>query len=125
MRRGDGIPLGVSAVILVLICSACVATCAFEHSDRETVTVLVTEKDIVRHGSGDTSSDYYMVWTTRNGVEEVFTVNDSLIEGNWDTSDDYGRIHVGECYEFEVYGWRIQFMSNYRNIVSIRGVPCP
>ena len=100
-----------------LILTAMFGTCAASHGDRGVVFARVTSKDISHSGE----SSHYLVWTEG----EVLTMDDSVIEGQWDTSDDYGAIVVGECYRFDVYGWRVPFLSWYRNIVSAQEAPCP
>ena len=76
---------------------------------QETVTVKVTEKERIRDGE-----DKYLIWTEG----EVFENTDSMVLGKFNSSDIYGKIQENETYECKVYGWRIPFLSMYRNIID-------
>ncbi len=69
-------------------------------------TVTKTE----RHEDG-----YYLVYTEDSGT---FKVADSWIPWRWDSSDEYGKIEVGNSYTADTYGWRIPFFSSYENIFN-------
>jgi hypothetical protein len=78
----------------------------------EVVTVTVESKE--RIVTQDSSK--YLVFT--NG--EVFENTDSLLYWKFNSSDLYGELKEGETYTVRVYGWRIPFLSNYRNIIEIK-----
>jgi hypothetical protein len=90
------------------------------HTDRETLEVKIEKSERVTTGSGDSTSSKYLVFTDKG----VFKNTDSLIEGKWNSSDVYGQIREGECYRLETYGWRVQFLSWYPNIVSAQPTEC-
>ena len=48
----------------------------------------------------------------------VFAIKDNLLEGRWDSADDYQAIEVGATYDFETIGWRNGFMSLFPNVVK-------
>jgi hypothetical protein len=50
---------------------------------------------------------------------EVFENSDTFFYQKWNSSDIYGKLTVGNKYKATVYGWRIPFLSNYRNIIEI------
>lgn len=76
-----------------------------------TVTITVAEKEVKRTGE----TDVYMVWSDEG---EVFENRDSLLKGKFDSSDLQGQLTVGETYECDVTGFRIQFLSKYRNLIE-------
>ena len=47
---------------------------------------------------------------------EVYSVNDLLFVGYFDSSDVYNSLHVGETYEVYVSGERIPYLSSYKVI---------
>lgn len=74
-------------------------------ADEIEVTVVKTENTI---------HDGYLIFTDK----ETFKITDSVPYWRWNSSDVYGNIHVGKTYHLKVYGWRIHFLSMYRNIIS-------
>lgn len=93
------------------------ATCG-SHLDRETIyNVRVTDKERINERD---SNGYYLVYTD----DEVFQNADTWLEGKFSSSDLQGSLHVDRCYALWVYGWRIPFLSAYRNIVSAEEVSC-
>ena len=76
--------------------------------------VVVTEKERITTGSGENISSKYLIFTDG----EVFENTDSLFALKWNSSDIYGRIKVGQTCDFTVTGWRLPFLSSYRNILT-------
>jgi len=105
---GSLVRVGGVVVIALLIIGA--ITSAYWSHD----TVVVTVKDKERVNSGDSS--YYLVFTEN----EVFKNKDSLLYMKFNSSDLYGELDKGETYEFDVYWFRIPFLSMYRNVVDAR-----
>lgn len=114
-NNGTGL-LGVGGIILLILLFG--VMCGMEHSNRERTTIEVQEKEFVVHGD---DVHHYLIWATDG---RVFSLDDSLVEGQWDTSTLYGRMHEGHCYNIEVYGWRVPFLSWYQNISDIQEVNC-
>jgi hypothetical protein len=79
----------------------------------------VDRRERVVKGSGDSTQSYYLVWS-REG--EVFTVNDSWSFLSWNSSDRYGKLHEGSKIKAQVAGWRVPFLSWYRNVIVIESV---
>jgi hypothetical protein len=91
-------------------------TAAIQKGTVETVTAKVTEKTTVVRPTGEGGSkSVYLIYTDR----ETFSNEDTLFHGKFNSSDLYGKIKAGRTYKMQVYGWRIPFLSMYRNIVSI------
>lgn len=99
-----------------LLLGGCVASCAgYQYGTvQDDIVVTVDSKESVASGG---SSEYLLF--TEN---EVFTIDDTLFHGRWDSSDWYAKIDEGETYKFKVYGWRVPFMSMYRNVISMEKV---
>lgn len=49
---------------------------------------------------------------------EVFRIDDSVLDGVWNSSDTFRNLQVGERYYIKTRGKRIPFLSFYRNIVE-------
>lgn len=82
----------------------------------DTVEVKVSDKEVMRN-SNDTS---YMVYTDKT----TYTLNDSVLDFNFDSSDDYGKLKVNNCYSLYVRGIRIPLFSMYQNIGSYSEIEC-
>ncbi len=80
-------------------------------------TFTVDRRERVITGSGDSQKSYYLVWT-REG--EVFCVADSWSFFSFDSSDRYGKLREGTQVQAQVAGWRVPFLSWYRNVVVIK-----
>jgi hypothetical protein len=74
-----------------------------------TAKIVKTERITYRGGNG-----YYLIFTNK----EVFKNKDSTLLGKWDSSDLYAKLIEGKTYSFKVCGFRIPFLSEYRNIIS-------
>lgn len=59
-------------------------------------------------------SSKYLVFTE----SEVFENTDAFWALKFNSSDIQGQIGVGETCTLRVYGWRIPFLSMYRNILE-------
>jgi len=81
----------------------------------EEISIKVTDKERVVKGSGDSVSSKYLIYTTG----ETFENTDCLARFKFNSSDIYGSINAGQTYKVVVYGWRVPFMSSYRNIVKV------
>ena len=110
---------GVKALICVGIVIAILIAipCCISYYSEKTYTATVTDKDIKNY---DSSSKFLVFTKTEDGETRVFSMEDTLIKGRWNTADDYAEIEVGETYSFTVIGWRIPFMSEYENIIEFQ-----
>lgn len=77
----------------------------------ETVEIYVLEKERVVQGE----SSRYMIFDEN----EVFQNTDAFLFLKFNSSDLYRDLRVGETYTVTVAGWRVQFLSMYRNIIRI------
>lgn len=88
-------------IIAIFILPVCV---------RNTYIATVTDKGIKR--ADDT--DKYLIYTDIGTFENT----DEWLCGKFNSSDIYGRIKIGDTYEFTVIGFRIPFLSKYQNIIE-------
>ena len=105
--------------IIVAIVSMLLLGIGFPYWTADTVTITVTDKERVVERSGNSVSSKYLVFTET----ETFENTDCLARFKFNSSDVQGRLKTGETYTVDVYGWRIPFLSAYRNIVRVRQIP--
>ncbi len=91
-----------------------VATFNLPHLCRETVTATVKDKEVKRYKD----RGKYLIFTDKG----VFENTDSWIELKFNSSDLYGKLERGKSYNLRVYGWRISFLSKYRNIIRAKEI---
>ena len=54
----------------------------------------------------------------------VFEIGNSVIHGQFNSSDVYGLISPGRCYSFQVYGFRSDLASSYPTILEVKQMGC-
>lgn len=105
----------IIAIIAFMFIGVITYTVAY-YSSIETVEITVTDKERITTGSGESMSSKYLIFTE----DEVFENEDALFLGKWNSSDVQGQLKIGETYTVRVIGWRLPFLSTYRNIVEIK-----
>jgi hypothetical protein len=103
------------AFIVVLFLGAFGIGKLIAESTRQTVTSIVIHKERIVERRGDSTNSYYLIFTE----DETFKNTDTLKFWKFNSSDIYGRIKVNSECEFDVYGFRVNFLSMYRNIISV------
>lgn len=99
-------------VVIVLIVGSLIASPIIAFSTKDTVTVTVTDKERI----GDRDSSRYLIFTDRGTFENT----DTLWYWKFNSSDVYGKLKKGQKYTMNVYGWRVPFLSWYKNIISAK-----
>ena len=84
------------------------------YSTQETVVFTVEKLERITNANGEGSK--YLIFTKT----ETFENTDRLVLWKFNSSDLYGSLKVGKAYEAKVAGFRVPFLSWYRNIVSFR-----
>lgn len=94
--------------------------CPFAYrTSAEVITFTVDARERVTESSGDSTTSRYLVWS-REG--EVFEVTDDFLFSTWNSSDRYGQMQEGSTVTAKVAGWRVPFLSWYRNVVEVQSV---
>lgn len=104
----------IHIITVIAIIALIIGSFAFERGTKDTVRATVTDKVVKRYDD----TDKYLIFTD----SETFEITDTIAYGNFRSSDVYGKIKIGETYEFTVCGVRIGFTSSYRNIVEVKEV---
>lgn len=113
MKKLKGVTV-IQVIVAIAIVAILVIIPIAQRASQTIVTFIVEDKAIKRYDK----DDKYLIYTD-NGTYEI---TDSLTYWRWDSSDLYGEIKVGKTYRAKVYGWRIPFLSSYKNIVSVKEV---
>lgn len=111
----------IITVLILLVWTGCTGG-----YDSQEVNFRVDEKE--------RTQEDYLVWVThvasgdrsrdRAGYEETMEVDDHTLI-TYHSSDTYGRLEVGQCYNATVFGRRIPYMSRWRNITHVHEIDCP
>ena len=80
----------------------------------ETVDITVKDKERITTGSGKNISSKFIIYSEN----EVFENTDSWLFFKFNSADYQNKLEVGKTYKVKVAGWRIPFLSMYRNVVS-------
>lgn len=84
-------------------------------STAETIVIQVRDKERATTGVGEHTSSKYVVFTEG----EVFKNTDDMFFWKYNSSDVQNRLSPGHTYRVRVVGWRIPFLSFYRNIIAV------
>jgi hypothetical protein len=103
---------GVIGIFLLMI-----GVQAVKYSTVTDVVVTVTEKERIVESNGKHTTSKYLVFTENEVFENV---DDMIPFFKFNSSDIQGKLHVGETYKLTVWGWRINFLSWYRNILNVQ-----
>ena len=81
-------------------------------------TITKMDRITTSTGSGkmEGTSSKYLIFTNN----EVFEDTDSWLFVKFNSSDIYSKLQIGSTYKVKVTGWRVPFLSWYRNIISIK-----
>ena len=74
----------------------------------EDMEIVVQDKERLDDGR-------YLIFTE----DEVLENTDKMVFFKFNSSDFYNELEVGEEFEVRVVGWRVPFLSWYRNIIEI------
>ena len=110
MRENIKLVLGGAAILALFLFQP-----IYQHATSEFISITVKDKESKTVTSGDKVKSKYLVYTEG----EVFENTDALFSGKFNSSDVNGVLERGKMYKVKVYGWRIPFFSQYRNIVKI------
>ena len=121
MSKNNDMFLGIGTLIMIIFIIGClVGSCVYTEGNRRKVTVTVTDKGIKNYRSGHVNKSLYLIYTKdKNNNIATYKIEDSLIQGKFNSSDIYGSIEGGKTYTFEIAGERNEFLSMYPNIVKV------
>lgn len=119
MNRNNDMFLGCGTLIFIFFIIICLlGSCVYTEGNHRNVTVTVIDKGIKNYKGG---SNYLIYTKDENNKIATYRIEDSLIQGKFNSSDIYGSIEVGKTYTFKVAGTRNEFFSMYPNIIKVVG----
>lgn len=99
-------------VIVLTIIVAVAGQAYYSYGTVEEIQVTILDKERICDKQGQNCN--YMVFTDK----ETFNNVDSIWHLKFRSSDIYGALQEGEKYQIVVQGFRIPFLSQYRNILT-------
>lgn len=117
MRDNSDAISGIAAIIIILIALipyALITGYIHNCNERTYEHCYVTEKGI----KNQNKDGKYLIYTKVNEQVEVFEIEDSFVQGRWNSSDIYAQIEANKTYTFTVVGKRSYFWSWYPNIIE-------
>lgn len=103
----------------LLIAALLFVPSAYNYGTMESATVTVTEKERIVETNGDGSvTSKYLVFTDQG----VFENQDTIFHFKFNSSDVYGELSAGDTFEISYYGWRVELLSWYPNIIEVRKI---
>lgn len=106
----------ITTIITILILGMlAISSAAIAYLTDDITTITVNEKERIMTGSGENMSSKYLIFTEQG----VYQNTDTIWYWKWNSSDVYNQLKEGQEYEVKVYGFRVPFLSWYKNIVEI------
>jgi len=94
-------------IVVAIVLFFVVAGDLVEAFTAKTIVITVTDKERV--------DDKYLIFTDY----ETFTNRDNIAMFKFNSSDYYRELEIGKTYKVKVGGYRVPFLSGYRNILTI------
>jgi len=104
---------GIIAVI-VLLAAVLIYPIAYKISG-EDIDITIRLKERITVGKGQNIDSKFIIYST----DEVFENTDSWLYFKFNSADYQNELEIGETYSVTVAGWRVPFLSMYRNIVKV------
>lgn len=106
--------------IFTLAVGSCTGLSAlYNYGTEDTVRFTVDDLERITESDGETVTSKYLIFTEEG---ETFENTDSLWRWKFDSSDMQGQLDEGKTYDARVYGWRIDWLSSYRNVFEVTEV---
>lgn len=101
----------ISILVAIVVIGLITIDPILSYNTKSFVTFTVNDKATVINNT----DSQYLIYTTAG----VFDDSDSLWYWKWNSSDVYNQLERGGTYTATVYGFRIPFLSLYKNIVIV------
>lgn len=117
MKKGfTSIEMLVVVIILISVIGGVIFWVVGSFNNQITPDITVADKMVQVHDK----EGKYLIYTKVNGEAfEVYENTDNLLRGKFNSSDVYNQIEIGKTYRFRVVGFRIPFLSMYKNILEV------
>lgn len=105
----------ITMLLVIVLIGVSVMASVVYHNSKETVTITVTGKERIAQGSGESLTHKWIVFTQN----EVFENTDTGVFLKFNSSDIQNQLEIGKECTVDVAGWRVTYMSTYRNIIKV------
>lgn len=109
----------IDLVVFIAILGVFLGGQAATSFNEETQIITVTSTDRVFSAKG---SKWIVLGTDENGNPIALQNTDILVRLKFNSSDLQASIEAGKTYEAVVVGYRVPFLSWYKNIISIKEI---
>lgn len=115
----------LSTIVIVIIILSLIGGCliypVLYYTSRRTVVITVADKwtEVKTEGSGEDST-VVTVRCISDTEGRVYSVDAELLLLNWGHVERWTKMEIGSTYTVTVYGWRIQILGWYPNIVAVK-----
>lgn len=108
--------VGIAVIASLVISFFAFTAYSYTITSTHTSCTVVDKDRVMDEGSSD-----MRIYTQGcdGGVSQVFTMNDRLVLGQYDSADSYNNIKVGQRYDFETTGVRVPLLSLFENIKAV------
>lgn len=103
---------GKFIMFIVLLFVILIGYSVVYYNTSEIIEITIKDKERITEGK----RSKYLIYTEN---EEVFQNTDSFLFLKFNSSDLYGKLDKTKTYKVKIVGWRIPFLSMYRNIIEI------
>lgn len=114
-QKGSIITWIIILIISMIVLSSLIVSPLIAYNTDENIQFTIKNKERVTTGSGQNIQSKYLIYTD-NGVYEN---TDTVWYWKWNSADVYNDIEIGKQCNARVYGFRIPFLSWFKNIISI------
>ena len=97
-------------LIVILMLLFVLAGTIMGYLNSEEFEIIVSDK-YVKGKNGQ----YFIIDENKN----AYTIQDLFFKGKFNSTDLYNQMEIGKKYKIETTGYRIHFLSEYRNINKI------
>lgn len=108
---------GVSCGCLIILLILAVIWIPIYRASSESITATVVKTVI------DDGATFFVLQQEGHSEVEILENDDSWAFLKFDSNNILMEVEVGQTYEFKVAGWRVPFLSWFRNIIEAEPLP--
>lgn len=105
----------MKAIVLIIV-AIVAAWFTIWHVSTEKLEVTIKNTEVTVSGNDVSTNSKYLVFTNN----EVFENTDSWTFFKFNSSDVQNKFEPGKTYKIKVVGWRVPFLSMYRNVIEVQ-----
>lgn len=114
-QKGNVIHMIIVFIFIIGIVGVLIASPIISYTTMESTTITVKDKERICSGSNVQITCKYLVYTT----EGVYENTDDFWQWKFNSSDIYNDLEEGYTYQVVVNGFRVPFLSMYKNILEV------